>query len=607
MNKRIRISSLLKLNRLNRLTIKRQLYLIYMAVIVVPIVLIGAFLLFYTYHLMVNYYTDMLKSDNHRVRNILFEFTTEVYNISKDIAFTNDVRRILTGEFDTRQDYMRAVDQNVTLDQYVRAYGEISEINIYTDNPALTDYKQFKRVDEEIAETVWYQKAVSQSNVFWQEIPWEYGYRNSYWNLCLVRKIPLFDSSYNAVLVIHISNDFLRMRVDSDGYLSLLAVDEGPVFYSSDRERYGNALPVFVDYGEPYFQYTGLAEVDGDKCFANVSTFHAYQSDSRVYICTLDGQGYDNIRSILYMCGMVILSALVIPAIMIHFFTNYFTGRVGLLRQEMHKASNQDYELIPTFQGNDELSEAFSDLQVMVFNIKEQEAKVYKAQIKEQELLIRQQEMEFKMLASQINPHFLYNTLETIRMKALKAGDKEVSTAIKLLGKAMRYVLENTGTSFTTLEEELNHVDEYMKIQQLRFGSRIQFGKQIEEGIDLSQYRMLPLILQPVVENAIQHGMDEVDEGGRIVLSVYRREVEGGQVLFIDVDDNGSGMTEEALGKLRNDIEIRDMSRSKSIGLYNINQRMKLYYGDGYRVHIYSELGAGTRVRLMIPTEMRGK
>lgn len=79
--------------------------------------------------------------------------------------------------------------------------------------------------------------------------------------------------------------------------------------------------------------------------------------------------------------------------------------------------------------------------------------------------------MEFKMLSSQINPHFLYNTLETIRMKAFTAGDREVATAIKLLGKSMRYVLENTGTTVTTLREEIAHVENYMQIQKLRFGT----------------------------------------------------------------------------------------------------------------------------------------
>lgn len=101
------------------------------------------------------------------------------------------------------------------------------------------------------------------------------------------------------------------------------------------------------------------------------------------------------------------------------------------------------------------LSEAFADLEVMVQKIKEKDALMYKTILNEQELVNEQQKMEFKMLASQINPHFLYNTLETIRMKAYTAGDKEVATAIKLLGKSMRYVLEDSGTAFTSLQDEL--------------------------------------------------------------------------------------------------------------------------------------------------------
>ncbi len=587
----------------NRASIKKQLYMIYTAVIVVPLLMLGTFLMLYTARIMINYYTDLLRAENHRVRNLLFELTTDTYNVSKDIAFDLGIRRILTEDFDTTKDYMRAVDQNVLLDQCAKNYTEYSAIEIYTDNPTISNYKQFIRLDEDIMNTVWYQEAISQPGVHWRAISWEYGYNDEYWSLCLVRDIHLIDSPYHAVLVIHLDENDLRVRVDNDEYICTMSVDRGPVFYSSDRARYGKAQPWPVDFEELSFQYTGRTEMDGEKYFIDVSAFHMYQSDSRIYVCTLDGQGYANIRRILCLCSLIIVFNLVIPGIMIHFFTKHFAGRVNVLREEMHKASNQDYELISTFQGNDELSEAFEDLRTMVVNIKEQEAKVYEAQFKEQEMLIKQQEIEFKMLASQINPHFLYNTLETIRMKALKAGDKEAATAIKLLGKSMRYVLENMGTALTTLEEELNHVDEYIAIQHLRFDDRIRYEKKIEEGLVLSQYYLPPLLLQPVVENAIVHGLEDADDGGNIVVSVYRKTSDGMNLLIIDVDDDGCGMTEEQLGKLRKDIEIRDLSRSKSIGLYNINQRMNLYYGDGYRIHVYAEPDAGTRVRLMFPID----
>ncbi len=577
--------------------------MIYTAVIVVPLLLLGTFLMLYTARIMINYYTDLLRAENHRVRNLLFELTTDTYNVSKDIAFDLGIRRILAEDFATTKDYMAAVNENLLLDQCAKNYTEYSAIEIYTDNPTISNYKQFIRLDEDIMNTVWYQEAISQPGVHWRAISWEYGYNDEYWSLCLVREIRLINSPYHAVLVIHLDENDLRVRVDNDEYICTMSVDRGPVFYSSDRSQYGKAQPWPVDFEELSFQYTGRAEMDEEKYFINVSTFHMYQSDSRIYVCTLDGQGYANIRRILCLCGLIIVFNLIVPGVMIHFFTKHFAGRVNVLREEMHKASNQDYELIPVFQGNDELSEAFEDLQTMVLNIKEQEAKVYEAQLREQEMLIRQQEIEFKMLASQINPHFLYNTLETIRMKALKVGDKEAATAIKLLGKSMRYVLENMGTALTTLEEELNHVDEYITIQHLRFDDRIRYEKKIEEGLALSQYYLPPLLLQPVVENAIVHGLEDADDGGNIVVSVYRKISDGMNLLIIDVDDDGCGMTEEQLGKLRKDIEVRDLSRNKSIGLYNINQRMKLHYGDGYRIHVYAEPNAGTRVRLMFPID----
>lgn len=588
---------------LSKIRIKHQLYFIYTAVVVIPVILIGTFLLFHNYRMMIDYHEDLLESDNRRVKNILFEITTQIYNISESITFDDTIQEILKESYADPGACMYAVSKNALLDNYHSTYTEIGDISVYTDNPTFVDCKQFHPADAQTRRQDWYQKAMSQSSIFWEGLARQDEYGNEYWELCLIRKVPMISSPYHAVLVIRVSDDYLRMRLDSSEYISEISVGRGAIFYSSDRMKYGMEQSCAIDYEEPYFQRRDRIRQDGVTCFIDISTLYTYQSESRLYITTIDPGGFRNIQNILLLCIAVLLLALVIPLIMIHFFTGYFVERVGVLRQEMHKASNRDYGLIPILQGNDELSDVFADLQVMVKNIKEQEAKVYEAQIKEKEFMISQQEMEFKMLASQINPHFLYNTLETIRMKAFTAGDREVATAVKLLGRSMRYVLENVGASVTSLEGEIEHVDIYMMIQQLRFGDRILYEKKVEEGLELSEYQILPLLLQPVVENAILHGMEEKEEGGVIRLSVYSRISDGFRLLYIDVEDNGCGMASEALEKLRKDIEIRDMSRSKSIGLYNINQRIRQYYGNGYRMHIYSKSKEGTLIRLIIPAE----
>lgn len=588
---------------LRRSGIRRQLYTISALTVFLPVVLIGVFLVGNTYKLLTSYHRDLLESDNLRVRTILFEITTQAYNISEELSFDKDVIAVLRRQYSTEEQFVETVNNcTAAIDNYMYHYTEIERIDIYCDNPDIRAYKQYHGVDGEIAGTDWYQRATSQAGIFWQEMASFDEHGNQYWGLCLVRRIPLVYSDYNAVLVIRLSDNYLKTRINSQEYRNSVSVDEGVVFYASDREDYGKPQLIDIDYSENYFQYAGKKKIKDHTCFVEVSTLRLYQSDSRLYICTINDKSYDNIWSIIQTCLIIILLAIVVPGILIHLFTSYFTRRVSALRHVMHQASNEDYDFKEIVRGDDELSEAFSDLEVMVQRIKEKDALMYRTMLNEQELVNEQQKMEFKMLASQINPHFLYNTLETIRMKAYTAGDREAATAIKLLGKSMRYVLENSGTAFTSLQEELSHIEIYMKIQKLRFGEKFDYAFVIGEGIDVSKCITLPLLLQPVVENAILHGLEERETGGmvtiRIMRAAERREI------CIEVSDNGCGMKPETLERLRADITTKNPEKKGSIGLYNINQRVKLCYGNMYGMTVDSERDRGTTITLHLPEKV---
>ena len=592
-------SKIKKINIFKKAKIKQQLYVIYFVAIVLPITIIGCFLVVNTSKLLTNYHRDLLESDNLRVKTILFEITTQIYNISEELAFDDGLREMLSYSYYLRANMEKSASKITILDNYSYNHAEIDGIEIYTDNPSFMEYKQFHLADEETKNSDWFQRGCSQSSVFWYPMVSKDKYGNEYWNLCLVRKIPLKRSTHNAVLVIKVSDNYLKTRINSQEYAAMISVDTEPIFYSSDRELYGTYQPVAIDYDEDYFQYVGTQKIGEKNCFVEMSTLRMYQSDSRIYIFTMNDQAYSNVRNIILICLLIIILAILIPGLLVHYFTVYFTSRVLILRQAMHQASNEDYEIVNSVSGQDELSEAFSDLEIMVQKIKQKDADMYKSRIDEKELITAQQAMEFKMLASQINPHFLYNTLETIRMKAFTVGDREVATAIKLLGKSMRYVLENTGTSFTTLNRELEHVENYLAIQKLRFGQKFDSELETEKDIDPSRLYILPLLLQPIVENALIHGLEEKETGGQIKISILREE----SYICIDVYDNGCGMNEEELTELQKNIEIKDMSRNRSIGLYNINQRMKLSYGEDCKVQIFSAPDEGTTIRLRIPQE----
>lgn len=578
-----------------RRKIKRQMYTLYVAALLIPVTVVGVILIVNAERMLNSHYIELLRSDNLRVRTFLSEVTTQTYNTSENICSYRGLQRLLAEEHEDNTAFIRAVNGDNQLDSIIYNQDQIAAIQIYSDNPDIYNYKQFYRVTGEVTGQEWYKRAVSSSGVFW--IAMEGSFTSGSNNLCLVRSIVLPDSEYNAVLVIRLSDRYLRSKINSD-ILDAISLDEGGIVYSSGSAWYGKDQLVDIDYSDNYYRYSGTTEVDGRQYFAVLSTLKMYRSTSRMYVCSLSDSGYETIGSIVQSYLTILLLAILIPGVIFSLFTGHFTGRVSLLREEMHKASNQDYDIISAFSGRDELTEAFEDLKVMVRAIQEKDAKMYEAELNEAELRNEQQIMEYKLLAGQINPHYLYNTLETIRMKALTAGDREVATAIKILGKTLRYVLENTGTFSTTLGKELDYIENYLSIQKLRFGDRINYELKIQEGLEVEHYRILPLLLQPVVENAVIHGLESTGKDGQIQVEIASEEKDQ---LLLTVSDNGQGMTPEELEELQSKLETPNLNLKSGIGLYNTNQRIRLFYGEDYGIRVESAPGQGTRVYLLLP------
>ena len=212
---------------------------------------------------------------------------------------------------------------------------------------------------------------------------------------------------------------------------------------------------------------------------------------------------------------------------------------------------------------------------------------------------------ELTALQSQINPHFLYNTLETIRGQALLDGNEEIARMTEALGSFFRYSISRKGT-MVTLRDELANVRNYMLIQQYRFSNRFLLEIIVDEEDEAAYECMVPrLIIQPVVENAIFHGLEDMDEGGRVTIEILLTE----DNLIMMISDNGKGIPEEELESLNRRIHSDDRKllepqgggHRTGIALPNIDRRLRLLYGDGYGVSVYSTPGQGTDVELLIP------
>ncbi|MDD3253962.1 MAG: sensor histidine kinase [Lachnospiraceae bacterium] len=197
-----------------------------------------------------------------------------------------------------------------------------------------------------------------------------------------------------------------------------------------------------------------------------------------------------------------------------------------------------------------------------------------------------------ELLKSQINPHFLFNTLNMIGCMAKLEEAGTTEKMIYSMGNLFRYNLK-TSDQFVALEQELKVVQDYIYIQQMRFGARIQYSSSIE--VDASQVIIPSFTLQPVVENAIVHGLSKKEQGGRLHLRIWQK----GRIVTISVTDTGVGMEPEALEQLKQALDSRRTAKI-GIGLGNIYKRIHIMYEDG-DMKLYSRIGCGTAVQMMIP------
>ena len=210
---------------------------------------------------------------------------------------------------------------------------------------------------------------------------------------------------------------------------------------------------------------------------------------------------------------------------------------------------------------------------------------------------------ELLALQNQINPHFLYNTLEAIRGDALCEGIDSIADTTEALSTFFRYTITDTG-NLVSVEDELENVENYFKIQQYRFGDKLDMRINFPDDYSRIQECKLPkLTLQPVVENAIFHGLEAKAEGGIITISLEMTE----KKLLINIHDDGIGIDEEELIRINQRLEEasgprREEKRKRGgIALPNVSRRIKLLFGEEYGIHIYSIPNFGTEVRITVP------
>ncbi len=578
---------------------KRQLMTLFICAIIIPVLSLSTILDFFIYQRTISHYKNLAYSQDKLIYSTVVSTSIHLHSIYETTTNNLQLQELLAvsnPDFDTAKITSEITD---SFNNVLEKTAMLTTLRLYVPENLMHNVKNNKYIlpiTKEEKESRWYKKSQEIFGNFWISDIRTGQNEMNYWELYYCCRIPIPKKNTYAMLLMSISNDYLRNLISNNNYQIYLNVNEEPVFISSDRHYSGEKFPLDL---KDEMHNTGTFMLFGKKVIGSFETVNLYHSLDNLHIFVADTNALPTTYNLLIVFSLIVLLALIVSAVIIFLYANYFSERINTLRIAMYKVSKNDYEIVDTIKGDDELTATFHDMKIMVEKLKQAEAQIYQAQIREQVIKNQQQQMEFKLLANQINPHFLYNTLEAIRMKAFIEGNKDVANAIKLLSKSMRYVLSNTKTSSTTLEKELDYVSTYMAIMKLRFGSRINYDIKIDESIILSEYMVLPIILQPIIENAISHGLRDMEENGHIILKIRLSKDRSNLSAYIF--DNGIGMSKEELRMVIAHLNTPVKDSEHGIGLYNINNRIHLFYGQEYGITIKSKENFGTCVTVTIP------
>lgn len=344
---------------------------------------------------------------------------------------------------------------------------------------------------------------------------------------------------------------------------------------------------------------------ESEKAFTEATRISKYISEMTLTLIDTELKTYDQFyrgiieqSSELKKLGIwLLLSITFLLLLFTYAFSLSITRPVLKLTQAAKELSRGRFDLQVEVASNDEiafLAKMFDRMRININNLFteiQQKAQLEK-ELQDSKLLL--QESQLRSLQSQINPHFLFNTLDTLSKKAYLEGSEETSDLLASVAGLLRYNLKRLDRS-VTLYDEVKVLRQYMEIQKARFTDRLQFESDIDESV---LYVQIPgLTLQPIVENAVIHAVEPQEDGG----SIRFRIADAGERVFVEISDDGPGMEEDKINQILEARAVETGGHSTGIGFSNVVQRLRLFYGLDDVIEIASAEGQGTKILLKIP------
>lgn len=392
-----------------------------------------------------------------------------------------------------------------------------------------------------------------------------------------MKALVLIDLNYSSIGGI-LSN----VMPEEQGYIYLLS-GEGEIVYHPQQQLIFNRVK--REATEIVATVTDDHRQVGDKVYVVFNTgIEAWKTvavldTTVVYRSTI-------INTIIYL--VVALMAVALSYVVSYIFSGWFTRPIRKLAGQMEKVQNGNLSARVEVKTRDEIGHLGDSFNVMTSRIRSLVERI----VVEQE---EKRHYELNALRAQINPHFLYNTLDSIIWMAECDRNEEVIEMTSALSKMLRASISHQ-KSGVTLGQELQNVLNYLKIQKTRYSNKLDYAIHVDRS--LYSRKAAHLVLQPLVENAIYHGIKTKEGGGRITISAHE-EGSDPRELIIQVADTGVGMSQDEIQRILS----KDGKDPYSIGVVNVNKRIALIYGEAYGLSIQSEIGVGTTVSIRMPSQ----
>lgn len=586
MKKKLRTNFLVK--KLNNISLGKKLMIMQFLCVLLPLLVTDSIILGVIVNSERKETLQEMNKIADSVKNTISDSLESARMLSQNIYSNRYVNQFMETRFKSEADYYDKYVEFIKDSLYtVSVGGGHYNAVIYADNKKIVNGGYFKQLEEALDQD-WYQDFIESD----REIRFYSGYvhtgLNSEREISLIRRMDYYQKNIGkSVLKLDLDYGGISRSIVNEGYSSIVYVCDGDRILFSNDGKGGLQAP---------FQHMWVRNVENAGVHKTISI---YDKTLDIYVMNPARNSVDIIKENYYLILFLICINIILPLMLMQLINKSFTQRIRELDGVFANVDEGQLKQLPQVQGKDEISALMESYNRMAQRMNELIQSVYKDRLKSQEIDIARQKAELLALHSQINPHFLFNALESIRMHSVIKKEYETADMVQKLAMMERQNVE-WGNDFVRIEEEVKFIEAYLELQKYRFGAKLTYEINVDE--ECNQYWIPKLTLVTFVENACVHGMENKTASGWVFVRIYEEE----DMLVMEVEDTGSGISEDKCKKFveeMTNVKIEMLKENKHVGILNAALRLKMATNDKVTFEMYSEVGAGTMVTVTIPIE----